>query len=97
MKKHEYHLQLYREKDTKRIYFISGAGLIAGSILGGVQGILSALRRTHGKKRGMEYFAAKSAQRLGSATAIASCAFAVSEHLLSQIPQTASVLARMLE
>ncbi|KAI5167028.1 hypothetical protein NEIRO03_1640 [Nematocida sp. AWRm78] len=97
MKKQEYQLQLYKEQDVKRIYFITGAGLVMGSILGGMQGILASLRNTRGKKKGMAYFVAQHAQRVGRATATASYAFAASEYLLSKITWHPSSLYRMIE
>ncbi|KAI5188738.1 hypothetical protein NEMIN01_0009 [Nematocida minor] len=97
MKKETQQLQLYKDSDIRRVYFATGAGLVLGGIIGGVKGVVQALRRTKGKKKALEYFALEGAQKMGSHAAFASCAFAISEYLLLKAPEATSYLPRMLE
>lgn len=97
MKKETHQLQLYKENDMKRVYFITGASLIAGSIFGGVCGILHALKATRGKKRVVEYFGMQEASRIGKASALASCSIAMSEYIIGKIPSGIEYSLKMLQ
>lgn len=97
MKKETRQLQLYKENTIRRVYFITGAGLIIGSILGGVHGIIHTLKVTKGKKTVLEYFGTKGANEIGKKVAMASCAFGLSEYILAKIPSAVEYSRKMLQ
>lgn len=97
MKKETHQLQLYTENNIQRVYFITGAGIVIGSLIGGVQGIVNSIRNTQGKKRGMEYFCATRAKTLGRAVGLAAYSFGITEYLLSKLPGTGKHLLKMVQ
>ncbi|KAH9386264.1 uncharacterized protein NEMAJ01_1160 [Nematocida major] len=97
MKKETHQLQLYKENSMQRVYFATGAGLVLGSVLGGVHGLAEGMKRTLGKKEALKYFCARSAARLAGSMGIASYSFALTELLLSRVPAASQRALRMLQ